>query len=40
MKKAANHNYCKAQFELNKHQLKTTWKLIGVLTNKTKILSP
>ena len=33
--KAAKHNYFKAQFELNK-LLKTTWKLIGVLTNKTK----
>lgn len=37
IKKAVKHNYFKAQFELNKHQLKTMWKwIIGVLTNKTK----
>lgn len=34
VKELTKKNYFRAQFDLHKNNLKTTWKLIGVLVNK------
>jgi hypothetical protein len=38
IKEAAKTNYYRAQFERNKGNLKTTWKLIGTIVNLTFLL--
>jgi hypothetical protein len=40
IKEAAKTNYYRAQFERNKGNLKTTWKLIGTIVNRKVSHSP